>query len=79
MILASNSIIDKTLIDSYINTLVTEIVNRDTHKVLGAAASTNSCSSSSSSSSCSSSSSSSSCSSSSSSSSSLFIAYFNLG
>lgn len=79
MLLASNSIIDKTLMDTYINTLVTEIVNRDTHKVLGAAASTNSCSSSSSSSSCSSSSSSSSCSSSSSSSSSLFIAYFNLG
>lgn len=79
MVLADNSIIDKTLMDAYINTLVKEIVNRDTHKILGAAASTNSCSSSSSSSSCSSSSSSSSCSSSSSSSSSLFIAYFNLG
>lgn len=79
MLLAEDNIIDKTLMDAYIDTLVTEIVNRDTHKVLGAAASTNSCSSSSSSSSCSSSSSSSSCSSSSSSSSSLFIAYFNLG
>lgn len=79
MTLSKNNLMDKTMMDVYINTLVTEIVSRDTHKVLGAAASTNSCSSSSSSSSCSSSSSSSSCSSSSSSSSSLFIAYFNLG
>lgn len=79
MELASKSFIDKSMMDAYINTLIEEIVNRDTHRVLGAATSTNSCSSSSSSSSCSSSSSSSSCSSSSSSSSSLFIAYFNLG
>ena len=79
MLLAGESFIDKSMMDSYINTLISEVVNRDTHTVLGAAASTNSCSSSSSSSSCSSSSSSSSCSSSSSSSSSLFIAYFNLG
>lgn len=79
MVISSENLMDKTMMDAYISTLVTEIVSRDTHKVLGAAASTNSCSSSSSSSSCSSSSCSSSCSSSSSSSSSLFIAYFNLG
>lgn len=75
----SKKVLDKSTMDSYINTLVTEIVSRDTLRALKASSSSNSCSSSSSSSSCSSSSSSSSCSSSSSSSSSsLFIAYFNL-
>ena len=77
--LAGNSVIDKAIMDTYINTLVSEIVQRDTLKTLKASSSSNSCSSSSSSSSCSSSSSSSSRTSSSSSSSSLFIAYFNMG
>ena len=66
-------------VEKYVDTLVNEVMARDTIQTLKASTSFNSCSSSSSSSSCSSSSSSSSCSSSSSSSSSLFIAYFNLG
>jgi hypothetical protein len=70
---------DVSTIEKYVDTLIDEVVTRDTIQTLHASTSFNSCSSSSSSSSCSSSSSSSSCSSSSSSSSSLFIAYFNLG
>lgn len=71
--------ISVSAIEKYVDTLIDEVVSRDTIQTLQASTSFNSCSSSSSSSSCSSSSSSSSCSSSSSSSSSLFIAYFNLG
>lgn len=70
--------LNMTNMNSYMSTLINQIMNRDNLKVLKAASSTNSCSSSSCSSSCSSSSSSSS-SSCSSSSSSLFIAFFNIG
>ena len=78
MILGPDSL-DQHAMNNYMNTLINEIVERDTLKVLKASSSSNSCSSSSSSSSCSSSSCSSSSSSSSCSSSSIFIAYFNIG
>ena len=70
--------LDAAAMDSYMDTLITEIATRENLKTLVASSSHSSSSSSSSSSSCSSSCSSSSCSCSSSSSS-LFIAYFNLG